>query len=453
MSKVSIIKDTNDPRDSHLAGQLVGCLGPLSPWWSSLLTWHGFDLCFCHYNDFPLALSSLSTGWREPCHRAMSHGPGERRRPMTQCINRYDGPNSWTEAKPWGLAIRHLRVTVRLFLVTHEVINREHHLADFTVEARLVPCLEGTEKKQTVSGLPPDSGLTDFKGLRGSGILDFNRFANTASRALGARGRFAEGNLEVTFLAGSSVESAAGQFCRENSTGSLRAAERLSRTSQSDPKPGGDPSLPARPGRKGLSRGRRALPRVARFPRVVRAAPPGPRLPLPLRPLGLPDFYFRFPCPRPSPKIGRSRVLPPATVGTMADDQNYVEELENVDSSSEDSVDAKPDRTSIISSIMRYVFSRCCAHQPSTVKRDCCASQALPLDTGSRRYDGWGRTPCDGREGKSWLTGFLSPPRNPPKAASGPTVIPDVGKQNADTAGSNLSGCHLSLRKIHWNER
>lgn len=67
------------------------------------------------------------------------------------------------EAKPWGLAIRHLRVTVRLFLVTHEVINREHHLADFTVETRLVPCLEGTEKKWTVSGLPPDSGLTDFK--------------------------------------------------------------------------------------------------------------------------------------------------------------------------------------------------------------------------------------------------------------------------------------------------
>lgn len=40
----------------------------------------------------------------------------------------------------------------------------------------------------------------------------------------------------------------------------------------------------------------------------------------------------------------------------MADDQNCVAELENVDSSSEDSVDAKPDRTSIISSIMRYVF-------------------------------------------------------------------------------------------------
>lgn len=58
-------------------------------------------------------------------------------------------------------------MTVRLFLVTHEVINREHHLADFTVEARLVPCLEGTEKKKktkrTVSGLPPDSGLTDVK--------------------------------------------------------------------------------------------------------------------------------------------------------------------------------------------------------------------------------------------------------------------------------------------------
>lgn len=29
MSKVSIIKDTSEPRDSHLAGQLVGCLGPL----------------------------------------------------------------------------------------------------------------------------------------------------------------------------------------------------------------------------------------------------------------------------------------------------------------------------------------------------------------------------------------------------------------------------------------
>ena len=57
------------------------------------------------------------------------------------------------EAKPWGLAIRHSRMTVRLFLVTHEVINREHHLADFTVETRLVPCLEGTGK----------TGLTDFK--------------------------------------------------------------------------------------------------------------------------------------------------------------------------------------------------------------------------------------------------------------------------------------------------
>lgn len=29
MSKVSIIKDPSEPRDSHLAGQLVGCLGPL----------------------------------------------------------------------------------------------------------------------------------------------------------------------------------------------------------------------------------------------------------------------------------------------------------------------------------------------------------------------------------------------------------------------------------------
>lgn len=67
------------------------------------------------------------------------------------------------EATPWGLAIRHLRMTVRLFLVTHEVINREHHLADFTVETRLVPCLEGTEKNRTVSSLPPDSGHTDFK--------------------------------------------------------------------------------------------------------------------------------------------------------------------------------------------------------------------------------------------------------------------------------------------------
>ncbi|CAO2585906.1 CASP7 [Lemmus lemmus] len=37
----------------------------------------------------------------------------------------------------------------------------------------------------------------------------------------------------------------------------------------------------------------------------------------------------------------------------MADDQNCVAELENVDSSSGDSVDAKPDRSSIISSIMR----------------------------------------------------------------------------------------------------
>ncbi|XP_041517260.1 caspase-7 isoform X2 [Microtus oregoni] len=37
----------------------------------------------------------------------------------------------------------------------------------------------------------------------------------------------------------------------------------------------------------------------------------------------------------------------------MADDQNCVAELENEDSSSEDSVDAKPDRTNIISSIMR----------------------------------------------------------------------------------------------------
>lgn len=133
--------------------------------------------------------------------------------------------------------------------------------------------------------------------LQLAGPLSWGTLQRTGpgTQFLRARGRFAEGNLEVTFLAGSSVEYAAGQFCRENSTGSLRAAERVSRISQSDPKPGGDPSLPARPGRKGLSRGRRALPRVARFPRVVRAAPPGPRLPLPLRPLELRDFYFRFP--------------------------------------------------------------------------------------------------------------------------------------------------------------
>lgn len=29
MSKVSIMENTREPRDSHLAGQLVGCLGPL----------------------------------------------------------------------------------------------------------------------------------------------------------------------------------------------------------------------------------------------------------------------------------------------------------------------------------------------------------------------------------------------------------------------------------------
>lgn len=29
MSKVSIRENTSEPRDSHLAGQLVGCLGPL----------------------------------------------------------------------------------------------------------------------------------------------------------------------------------------------------------------------------------------------------------------------------------------------------------------------------------------------------------------------------------------------------------------------------------------
>lgn len=29
MSKVSLIKDPSEARDSHLAGQLVGCLGPL----------------------------------------------------------------------------------------------------------------------------------------------------------------------------------------------------------------------------------------------------------------------------------------------------------------------------------------------------------------------------------------------------------------------------------------
>lgn len=66
------------------------------------------------------------------------------------------------EAKPWGLAIRHLRVTVRLFLVTHEVINREHHLADFTVEARLVPYLEDTEK---------NGQLVAFLQTRGSQTL------------------------------------------------------------------------------------------------------------------------------------------------------------------------------------------------------------------------------------------------------------------------------------------
>lgn len=49
---------------------------------------------------------------------------------------------------------------------------------------------------------------------------------------------------------------------------------------------------------------------------------------------------------------GRCRGLLAAAVGTMTDDQDCAAELEKVDSSSEDGVDAKPDRSSIISSIL-----------------------------------------------------------------------------------------------------
>lgn len=37
-------------------------------------------------------------------------------------------------------------MTVWLFLVTHEVINRQHHLADFTVKTCFVPCLKVTKR-------------------------------------------------------------------------------------------------------------------------------------------------------------------------------------------------------------------------------------------------------------------------------------------------------------------
>lgn len=49
-------------------------------------------------------------------------------------------------------------------------------------------------------------------------------------------------------------------------------------------------------------------------------------------------------------------VSPASFSSQMADDQNCVAELEEVDSSSEDGVDAKPDRSSVISSILWYVF-------------------------------------------------------------------------------------------------
>jgi hypothetical protein len=47
-----------------------------------------------------------------------------------------------------GEGSKHLRVTIRLFLVTHKVIDRQHHLADFTVKTRFMPYLEITQKKK-----------------------------------------------------------------------------------------------------------------------------------------------------------------------------------------------------------------------------------------------------------------------------------------------------------------
>lgn len=55
-----------------------------------------------------------------PCHRAMSHGPGERRRPMTQRINRYDGPNSWTGDRAHSWTYEHTTLACLAFSPTSQ---------------------------------------------------------------------------------------------------------------------------------------------------------------------------------------------------------------------------------------------------------------------------------------------------------------------------------------------
>lgn len=112
--------------------------------------------------------------------------------------------------------------------------------------------------------------------------------------------------------------------------------------------------------RDAAARGRRGLPSRASFPGSAARAPsfPGlqtqPRPARPLLPLRLRDFYFQFPPKLPSTlaEDARRRGLLAAALGTMTDDQDCAAELEKVDSSSEDGVDAKPDRSSIISSIL-----------------------------------------------------------------------------------------------------
>lgn len=96
-----------------------------------------------------------------------------------------------------------------------------------------------------------------------------------------------------------------------------------------------------------------SVARVPARPQLSRAAgtaPSGPPAPPP-PPLGL--LLSVFPkLPSTLAEDGRCRGLLAAAVGTMTDDQDCAAELEKVDSSSEDGVDAKPDRSSIISSIL-----------------------------------------------------------------------------------------------------
>lgn len=93
-----------------------------------------------------------------------------------------------------------------------------------------------------------------------------------------------------------------------------------------------------------------SVTRALSFPGTAPPGSPGPPAPPP-PPLGL-LLSVSLKLPSPLAEDARRRGLLAAAVGTMTDDQDCAAELEMADSSTEDGVDAKPDRSTIISSLL-----------------------------------------------------------------------------------------------------